>query len=180
MQPLHDAIQSASSEDCAQELLLVLPPMMRFVRKHMRSHRGGLSVAQFRTLILLESSPTKNLSAVAEFLGVSLPTASRIVTCMVGKGFIDRRECPEDRRHLELVLTTQGAAVMEKSRRATQQQLAQELNSLNDSQRCVILNAMYSLHAVFTPVGKNGGESGGSSPGARSVAAAAAELSDRS
>jgi DNA-binding MarR family transcriptional regulator len=155
--------------------------MMRFVRKHMRSHRGGLSVAQFRTLILLESSPTKNLSAVAEFLGVSLPTASRIVTCMVRKGFIDRRECPEDRRHLELVLTTQGAAVMEKSRRATQQHLAQELNSLSDSQRCSILSAMFSLHAVFTPAGKSGGESGTASPGSRSVASlAATELPDRS
>jgi DNA-binding MarR family transcriptional regulator len=178
MQPLPDAIQSASSEDCAQELLLALPQVMRFVRKHMRTHRGGLSVAQFRTLILLESSPTKNLSAVAEFLGVSLPTASRIVTCMVRKGFVDRRECPEDRRHLELVLTTQGAAVMERSRRATQQQLAGEMKSLSESDRCAMLKAMQLLHSLFMPAGKFDLESGGSS--VRSVAAPAAESSDRS
>jgi DNA-binding MarR family transcriptional regulator len=177
MQPLHHAIQSASSEDCAQELLLALPPVMRFVRKHMRSHRGGLSVAQFRTLVLLESSPTKNLSAVAEFLGVSLPTASRIVTCMVGKGFIDRRECPSDRRQLELILTSQGAAVMEKSRRGTQQHLAKELKSLGESDRCAMLKSMQLLHEVFAPVGRSGGESSGASP--RSIAAAV-ELPDRS
>src|ERR1700733_3953284 len=180
MQPLRDAIQPASSEDCAQELLLALPQVMRFVRKHIRSHRGGLSVPQFRTLILLESSPTKNLSAVAEFLGVSLPTASRIVTCMVRKGFVDRRECPDDRRHLELVLTTQGAAVMEKSRRATQQHLAQEMKSLSEADRCSMLKAMQLLHALFMSLSKFDGEFGGSSLGVRSVAAPAAELPDRS
>jgi DNA-binding MarR family transcriptional regulator len=176
MQPLHDAIQIATPDGCAQELLLALPQVMRFVRKHMRSHRGGLSVPQFRTLILLESSPTKNLSAVAEFLGVSLPTASRIVTCMVRKGFIDRRECPGDRRQLELVLTTQGAAVMEKSRRATQQQIAKELESLTEADRRAMLRSMHLLHELFTPVGRNGGSS---SPGV-SQSVATSVLPDRS
>ncbi|HMB94875.1 MAG TPA: MarR family transcriptional regulator [Tepidisphaeraceae bacterium] len=144
----------------------------------MRSHRGGLSVPQFRTLVLLESSPTKNLSAVAEFLGVSLPTASRMVTCMVRKGFVHRRECPNDRRQVELVLTSRGAAIMEKSRRATQQEIARELQSLDQTDRDAIFRAMRMLQIVFKPIGKSGtcAGNGDSSTGS----AAKNKLSDRS
>src|SRR3954467_6157218 len=86
-----------SPQRCASEILDALPPVMRFVRKHMRSHRTkGLSLPQFRTLALLRSVPSANLSAVAEFLGASLPTASRIVSGLVSKRLLQRHEHSDD------------------------------------------------------------------------------------
>jgi DNA-binding MarR family transcriptional regulator len=143
---------SASAANCAEQLLLTLPPVMRFVRSHMRSHRNkGLSIPQFRTLVLLQSAPTTNLSGVADFLGSSLPTASRIVSCLVSKKFVHRRECPCDRRQVELLVTSRGAAMMQKSRTVTQQMLANELQTLPAEQRGTVLSAMKALHELFTP-----------------------------
>jgi DNA-binding MarR family transcriptional regulator len=143
---------AVSPRACAEELLDALPPVMRFVRKHMRSHRAkGLSVPQFRTLALLRSAPATNLSAVAEFLGSSLSTTSRIVSGLVEKGFIRRCERAGDRRNVELALTPRGAAAVETSRRATMAQLAGELATLNESDRTILLRAMQSLHTLFAP-----------------------------
>src|SRR2546423_12526881 len=91
-------IAPATSERCAEALLDALPPVMRVVRRQMRSHRSrGLSLAQFRTLALLRAARSANLSAVADFFGGSLPTASRVVSGFVGKGFVARRAGAEDR-----------------------------------------------------------------------------------
>src|SRR4051812_46948573 len=94
-----------TKDDCALQLLDALPPVMRFVRKHMRSNRArGLSIPQFRVMALLASIPSANLSAVADFLGASLPTTSRIVSGLVKNGLIERRESQNDRRQVELRL----------------------------------------------------------------------------
>src|SRR6476646_5956198 len=91
----------------AAALLAALPPLMRFVRKHMRSHRTeGLSVPQFRTLLALGLTPPMRLSAVADFLGASLSTTSRIVSKLVKKGLVTRGECARDRRQVDLRLTS--------------------------------------------------------------------------
>lgn len=142
---------TATPAACANELLDALPPVMRFVRRHMRSHRGRrLSVPQFRVLVMLRTSPTANLSAVAEFLGASHPTTSRIVSGLVAKGFVDRCESTGDRRQVELCLTARGATVMANARKATRAQLARLLAHLDATERDAVLHAMKSLQTVFS------------------------------
>ena len=156
MQLLSDATNAKTEpgcpDRCASEILDALPPVMRFVRKHMRSHRAkGLSLPQFRTLALLRSVPSANLSAVAEFLGASLPTASRIVSGLVAKGLVERQEHADDRRQLELVLTNRGAATVETAHRATRDELSRELQNLSSQQRTALLKGMQSLRSLFVP-----------------------------
>src|SRR4051795_4173080 len=107
MQLLLDASKTLSSaEGCAANLLDALPSVMWFVRQNMRSRRSqGLSVPQFRVLVLLHRFPETSLSVVSEHLGSTLPTASRIVGGLVGKGLVARRSCSEDRRQVALQLT---------------------------------------------------------------------------
>ena len=136
----------------ARELLEALPPLMRFVRKHMRSHRTeGLSVPQFRTLMALGLTPPMKLSAVADFLGASPPTTSRIVSKLVRKGLVTRSECARDRRQIDLRLTGRGQRVREIARAATQAVLAQELATLNPREQRAVVVAMKSLGGLFAP-----------------------------
>src|SRR5689334_5564645 len=74
---------------CAGAMLDGMPPVMWFIRRHMRRHRTcGLSVPQFRALVLLDRHPTASLSLVAEHLGSSQPSASRLITKLVERGFV--------------------------------------------------------------------------------------------
>lgn len=139
-----------SAEACASEILDALPPVMRVVRKHMRSHRAhGLSVPQFRVMAYLRTQPAAKLSMAAEFLGASMPTTSRIVSGLVRKGFVQRRQRSKDRRCVDLALTARGTSVIDKARRATRRQLAEELSGLDQAQLREILSGMQSLRALF-------------------------------
>ena len=142
----------ATPDSCAEELLDALPPVMRFVRKHMRSARThGLSVPQFRALCFLRSVREAKLLAVAEFLGASMPTTSRIVSGLVARGFVSRCEGSNDRRCVKLVLTARGKSAIEKARQGTRTQLAKELAMLSEVERNAILTGMKSLRTLFSP-----------------------------
>jgi DNA-binding MarR family transcriptional regulator len=98
MQSLSQTSKRSSVTSCAWELLDALPPVMWSIRKAMRSHRGGLSMPQFRAMVMIRNEPDTSLSTVADHLALSLPTTSRIVTGLVEKGFLKRGGCAGVRR----------------------------------------------------------------------------------
>jgi DNA-binding MarR family transcriptional regulator len=136
----------------AQALLAGLPRVMWFIRFHMRKNRQtGLSVPQFRTLAQLASFGSVSVSCVAENLGCSLPTASRMVDKLVDSGLIDRSQCPDNRRKVSLALTKKGLQVFEASSRETQAAMAQVLASLPERDHQDILRLMPLLKDLFDP-----------------------------
>jgi DNA-binding MarR family transcriptional regulator len=153
MQLLHTTTESAGpAEVCAQELLEALPPVMRFLRRHMKCRKNRtLSLPQFRTLALLGSAPSANLSAVADYLLTSLPTASRVVSGLVTRGLVARQECPTDRRKVELALTPKGILTLRHAQAGAKEKLVLELASLDAGELRAVSRAMGLLHSVFSP-----------------------------
>src|SRR5215203_1163748 len=134
---------AASASRCASVMLDGLPPVMWFIRCRMRKHRTrGVSVPQFRALALLDRYPTASLSLVAEHLGSSQPSASRLISGLVSRGFVTRKECADDRRQIKLVLSPRGRSVLAAAQRATQAQIADEIAHLPADQRATIASAM--------------------------------------
>lgn len=130
-----------------------VPPVAGYMRRQMRSHCGGLSMSQFRTLVRVNREPQASLSSVAEHLGSSLSTVSRIVSGLVDKGLIVRRGVPDgDRRRMSLTLTARGRAVLDRARRGTQQRMEQVLGELSLRQSDEVLAAMDVLKNVFGPL----------------------------
>jgi len=141
---------ASGGEDCAQFVLDVAPPVVRHIRELMRGHRlRGLSVPQFRALALLSWSPKACLSNVADFVGSSLPAASRMIDGLVERKLVERRECNNDRRQISLALTNRGRAIFHDSRRATQKQLAERLTGLTGAERKTVVEAMQILSQIF-------------------------------
>jgi DNA-binding MarR family transcriptional regulator len=144
-----------SAEQCARELLETVPPITWFIRRHMSNHRSGLSLIQLRTLCLIESRPCASLSAIADNIGATLPTASRMVSGLVESGLVTRVGCEEDRRQVSLELTAKGQEVVAASRRETQKELAAELEQFSPEQREKISEAMGILRSAFGSLSGN-------------------------
>ena len=153
MQSLRDTIDGGAAQKCAREILDGVPPVVWFIRKEMRVHRKKLSLAQFRALVLIYRQPGASLSAVAEHVGSSLPTASRIVQGLVEQGLLTRQGCPEDRRQLALAVTDNGRNVLETAWSSTQGKLAVQLQSLKPGERQAVAEAMRLLKSVFGALG---------------------------
>src|SRR5947208_16071764 len=117
MHVLAPAPTDARSLKVAGNLLDGLPPVMWFIRRQMRRHRtAGLTVPQFRALALVDRYPTASLSLVAEHLGSSQPSASRLIDGLVIRGFVTRKQCDQDRRQVKLGLTARGKLILDKAR----------------------------------------------------------------
>ena len=128
-----------------------------FIRRQMRGHRQGLSLPQFRALVHVDRTPRASLSSVAEHLGASLPTTSRIVAGLVDKGLMLRQSARDDRRQISLALTDRGRSMLVQARQETQQRLQSEMSGLNCKQRESVVEAMNILKELFGPVHRCGG-----------------------
>ena len=136
---------------CAQELFDTVPLVMRLIRNYMRRHRSGLTVPQFRTLYYIHATPRSSLSEVADFIGLSLPAMSRMVEGLVEKGYLDRRTCQNDRRHVRLSVTSLGETALAESRQLAQAQLAGIVGQLTSAQQRQVIDTMQLVREVFAP-----------------------------
>lgn len=73
-----------------------------------------LSLAQVATVHLLMQAGSMRVLEVAERLGQSPSTSSRMVDALAQRGLVSREEDPEDRRARVLTLTAQGRALAER------------------------------------------------------------------
>ncbi len=148
---------TTSPDVCAQEILEVVPLVMRAIRAELRRHRvADLSVPQFRTLAFIDRQADASLSDVAEHIGLTLPSMSKIIDGLVTRKLVTRQTHPTDRRRMTLALTARGQTALESSRAATRACLAEDLAALSDRQCETIVQALNSLRPVFTPHGETG------------------------
>jgi DNA-binding MarR family transcriptional regulator len=137
-------------EDGARQLLDTVPQIMRSIRSEMRSHRGhDLSVPQFRTLTFVNRNPEGSLSELADHLGLTLPSVSKLVDGLVNQKLITRRESKVDRRRLILSLTKDGDDILRIAHQATQDHLMDVLRGLSSEELSAILRALTLLQPLF-------------------------------
>ena len=141
-----------SSEECARQLVEVVPMVMWSIRTEMRQQReSDLSVPQFRVLVHLNRYEGASLSDIAEHMGLTLPSMSKMVDGLVARHLVMRRIHPQDRRRVTLALTDSGRVAMHSAYEATKSRLAERLTVLTASERQRIGQAMQLLASIFAP-----------------------------
>ncbi|MBC7259933.1 MAG: MarR family transcriptional regulator [Chloroflexi bacterium] len=144
-----------SPEECAREVLDVVPLVMRAIRAEMRSHRTpDLSVPQFRALLFLRRTPGASLSQVADHLGLTPPSASKLVDGLVARGLLARQDSQTDRRRVVLTVTPAGEAILDSALESTQAHLAETLARLDGDSRAAVISAMRALRTLFRAGGR--------------------------
>ncbi len=142
---------STTSNESASELLDVVPIVMRDIRSEMRSRRSyDLTIPQFRTLVFVNRNNGSSLFEVANFMGLTPPSASRLVDVLISKGYMTRVEHATDRRRIKLAITRRGLSVLETCRKGARAHLSEKLSYLASEDRESIVKAMHILHSVFT------------------------------
>jgi DNA-binding MarR family transcriptional regulator len=140
----------ALNDELIHEFLEVVPMLMRQVRADFRSHRTpDLSVPQFRTLVFVNRNPGSALSPLAEHLGLTLPSTSKMVDLLVLRGYLDRQSSQRDRRKITLQITTQGKSILDASFQATQRKLQTLFEKLSQSEQESILASLQILRTLF-------------------------------
>jgi len=83
---------------------------------------ADVTLRQFRALVLLDGGRDLTVNELAEQLGVSASTVTRLCDRLVRKGLVTRRPGPENRREVWIATSDEGSAlvaeVMERRRAA--------------------------------------------------------------
>lgn len=133
-------------EECAHELIDVVPEVIQVIRAEVRRQRGrDLSILQLRTLIYLARNPGATLSAVADHVGLTLSSMSTQVSKLVQRKLVERNESPHDRRFVTLTLTKTGEAHLEEARCGAETSLAVRCAQWSPGERATVVQAMAIL-----------------------------------
>ena len=144
-----------SAQDCAHEVLEVVMLVLRIIRTVVKSRRApDLSVQQFRSLFFLNLQPNATLSDIAENIGLTLPSMSKMIDNLVARELVTRHICPTDRRRIRLMLTASGKALIDQALLEVQSALADRLTGLSAAERSAIVQAMQTLRPVVTLEGR--------------------------
>lgn len=137
-------------DTCSQELMEFIPQVFQFIKLEMRRNRSAdLSVPQFRALRFIQSNSASSVSLLAEHLGITLPSVSKLVDGLVKQGLVCRQEFPGDRRRLVLVLTPAGDAIVNAARSAARMSLTQALRPLSPEDLETVHRALQLLLPLF-------------------------------
>jgi len=138
--------------DCATQVLEVVPSAMNALRAAMRNHVGEqLSVPQFRCLNFIAGEPGASVSAVAGFLGVTLPTASAMVDRLVRAGAVQPSTDVEDRRRSQLHITDAGRAQLRQIRLGARDELTRKLAARSADELKTLQDGLAVLRLAFQP-----------------------------
>jgi DNA-binding MarR family transcriptional regulator len=143
------------AELLASEIFKVIPSIMQTIRQEMRSNVNGVTIPQFRILARLESGPT-NHRDLADWIGVSHPAISRMVSMLEDRNLVARDRQRKDRRFVHLSLTPQGSEFFKKCKLMGQKSLAKRFSVMSSAQKQAMIQALGTLElALMNPEDKN-------------------------
>jgi len=101
-----------------------------------------VTLTQYRTLVVIASRGSQNLAGLAEAVGVTPATATRMCDRLVRKGLIRRREERGDRRQLRLVLTEKGRTLVDAVTERRRREIAGIVSEIPAVEQAVLVQAL--------------------------------------
>ena len=130
---------------------------MRIVRAAIANMEApGLTIPQFRTLLFLQGHVGTSLSITAEFLGLTLPSTSKLVDQLVRRGLVDRFDAEEDRRRMNLRITSAGDALLKSAQERVRERLAGMLDRFKPAEVASLKDTLELLQDGLTLLAEDG------------------------
>ena len=101
-----------------------------------------VTLAQFRTLVVLDSRGGTNLSGLADTLGVNASTAMRTVDRLIGAGLVTREENPTSRREVVLAVTPAGASLVRTVTARRRDEIARIVGGMDGATQDLLVSAL--------------------------------------
>ncbi|MER6414005.1 MarR family winged helix-turn-helix transcriptional regulator [Streptomyces humidus] len=113
-----------------------------------RASTAPVSASQLRVLFILEHHEGINLRTLADSLGSTPPSTSRLCDRLQAVGFVERRTSAGSRRELELFLSRRGSAFLADLRSRREAALEGVLEQMPEAQRAALLGGLEAFCAA--------------------------------
>lgn len=117
MGKLEEDIQQKEFKDQYNKVIVNLLYTQSYIvsSQHALFKPYGISPEQYNVLRILRGQNGKptTVSSIQQRMLNKMSNASRLVDKLKTKGLVERNECPEDRRQVDILITDQGMQVLE-------------------------------------------------------------------
>lgn len=107
-----------------------------------------VTLTQYRTMIVLASRGPQNLASLAESVGVTPATATRMCDRLVKKELVARTAHRDDRRHVHLTLTKKGLALVAEVTKRRRREIETIVNAIAPDEQIVLVQALSHFAAA--------------------------------
>ena len=104
-----------------------------------------VTLTQYRSLVVLASRGPQSMAALADAVGVTAPTASRLCERLVKKGLVRRRTDRNDRRQVRIGLTESGRQLIDTVSTRRRQEITDLLASIPPKTQRSVASALAQL-----------------------------------
>ncbi|MFD3809197.1 MarR family winged helix-turn-helix transcriptional regulator [Streptomyces sp. NPDC058619] len=141
-------LESAHSIGDVAELLDVLYENAR------HTAISPVSATQLRLMCLVDRRPGLRMRALAQLLGTTGPSMTRLCDRLEAAGFLRRHPCPGDGREVTLRLTPAGERHLAQAREAREHRLARALDTMTPDNRRALTQGLEALkHGITATAG---------------------------
>jgi DNA-binding MarR family transcriptional regulator len=137
-------LQSAE-EQLAEAIILAGRAMAGVAARTVAEATDDLTLPQHRTLVVLAEQGPRHLADLAQALGVSPSTATRMCDRLVRKRLITRTRDEVDRREVDLALTNAGRILVDEVAHRRKSELRKLVADVPKEERDRIVNALRSV-----------------------------------
>jgi MarR family transcriptional regulator for hemolysin len=138
--------------DFERDLLFLLHDVARLLRvdadKRARAH--GMTRAQWAILIWLERQPGISQKELAELLEVEPITVARLVDRLEGRGMVERRPDPRDRRIWRLHLSPPAHVALREINRQRADMAETVTQGIDETSQTTMIEALVRMKATLT------------------------------
>ncbi len=103
---------------------------------------GDVTATQVAALRYIDRHVPAFVGELSFGLAITPPAATKTVDRLVGKGLVDRREDPDDRRQHLLTLTEAGSALLERIKKVQQDRLGAVLGRMEEAERKALVRGL--------------------------------------
>jgi len=136
----------STSGEVADRLRLA---MRRLARRLVRADPdAGVTPSRLIALGALEAAGPLRIGGLADILGISAPTTSRLVEGLHERGLVARKPDPDDHRATRVAVTAEGAELLHAQRRRAIDALARRIDDLAPDRRAALVAALPVLEQI--------------------------------
>ncbi|HWU33579.1 MAG TPA: MarR family transcriptional regulator [Marmoricola sp.] len=151
-------MDDTSADELVTALLTASRALVGVSARSLATVEDTVTIAQFRSLVVLATKGPSTLAHLAGELGVTASTAQRQVDRLVGQELVTRRENPEDRREVVITITTAGKRIVDTATRRRRKAIAAIVANMSPVDSDALIEALDAFaRAASEPIADSDG-----------------------
>ena len=136
---------SEAPDSVVDAVLLASRVLVAVAARSLADVAEDVTLTQYRTMVVLASCGPQSLAGLAQAVGVTPATATRMCDRLVRKSLISRRTKREDRRQLRVVLTAKGRSLVDDVTDRRRKKIARITDEIPAAEQAVLVHALGRL-----------------------------------